>query len=402
MSRKRIVYIQYTNPAAYPPLEHSSRILADDGWDVLFLGGGALGTAGLKFPYHERIRVRQLRFQRAGWKQKLHFLAFQFWCLGWVLMRRPSWVYISDHFSCPVGRLAGFLGMSVIFHEHDTPETGVASGFMRVLFHQRKQCAKHAALCVLPNAKRGEYVMESMALARMPAVVWNCPRLEEIGPQRGSLEARSLRLLYHGSIVPDRLPTAILDAVASLPQGVSLTIVGYETVGSPGYVDLLRKRADELGLGDRLKVAGTLATREELLSICRNHDVGLALMPRSSRDLNLRNMTGASNKPFDYLACGLALLVSKLPDWEEMFVKPGYALACDPASAESMAQAIAFFAGNPERTRSMGESGRQRILRDWNYECQFQPVRERLSGHRAGDEIALEPALKSYTSESMR
>jgi len=27
---KRILYIQYTNPAGYPPLEHSSRILAGD------------------------------------------------------------------------------------------------------------------------------------------------------------------------------------------------------------------------------------------------------------------------------------------------------------------------------------------------------------------------------------
>ena len=33
---KRVVYVQYTNPAAYPPLEHSSRILADAGWQVLF------------------------------------------------------------------------------------------------------------------------------------------------------------------------------------------------------------------------------------------------------------------------------------------------------------------------------------------------------------------------------
>jgi hypothetical protein len=34
----KILYLQYTNPAAYPPLEHNSRILANEGWQVLFLG----------------------------------------------------------------------------------------------------------------------------------------------------------------------------------------------------------------------------------------------------------------------------------------------------------------------------------------------------------------------------
>jgi hypothetical protein len=34
-SVKRILYVQYTNPVGYPPLEHSSRILADAGLQIL-------------------------------------------------------------------------------------------------------------------------------------------------------------------------------------------------------------------------------------------------------------------------------------------------------------------------------------------------------------------------------
>jgi glycosyltransferase involved in cell wall biosynthesis len=199
----------------------------------------------------------------------------------------------------------------------------------------------------------------------------------------------SLRLLYHGSIVPDRLPAGILDALASLPGSVSLTVVGYETVGSRGYIEHLRKRAAELGIAERLDVKGTLATREELMSVCRSHDAGLALMPSGSLDPNLRNMAGASNKPFDYLACGLALLVSELPEWVDMFVRPGYGLACDPTSATSLAAAISRFRENPEETRAMGERGRQRVVREWNYEHQFRPVRDRLAGKRADVSMAV-------------
>ena len=34
---RRVLYIQYTNPGHYPPLEHSAHLLADAGADVLFV-----------------------------------------------------------------------------------------------------------------------------------------------------------------------------------------------------------------------------------------------------------------------------------------------------------------------------------------------------------------------------
>lgn len=86
---KRILYIQYTNPAGYPPLEHSSRILADDGWQVLFLGTGALGADRLRFAPHPNIHVRCLGFRNPGWLQKVQYLYFCVWVLGWTLLWRP-------------------------------------------------------------------------------------------------------------------------------------------------------------------------------------------------------------------------------------------------------------------------------------------------------------------------
>jgi len=65
---KRILYIQYTNPAGYPPLEHSSRILAKEGWEVRFLGTGASGANALKFPPHPHITGYQIPFCHPGWR----------------------------------------------------------------------------------------------------------------------------------------------------------------------------------------------------------------------------------------------------------------------------------------------------------------------------------------------
>ena len=47
-------------------------------------------------------------------------------------------------------------------------------------------------------------------------------------------------------------------------------------------------------------------------------------------------MTGASNKAFDYMAVALAVLVTDRQDWRQMYVEPGFGLACDPTDVESV------------------------------------------------------------------
>jgi glycosyltransferase involved in cell wall biosynthesis len=102
--------------------------------------------------------------------------------------------------------------------------------------------------------------------------------------------------------------------------------------------------------------------------------VGLALLPKGSRDLADETMVGASNKPFDYMASGLALLVSDLPVWRATFVESGYGLACDSEDPKSLAEALRWFDEHREAMRQMGERGRCRVLDDWNYDSQFAPV----------------------------
>ncbi|MDW8228166.1 MAG: glycosyltransferase [Anaerolineales bacterium] len=385
----RILYLQYTNPAAYPSLEHSSRILANDGWQVLFLGTGAFGADALRFPPHERITVKQMPFQPPGWRQKLHYLRFGLWALAWTLRWCPQWVYASDMLSTPVALLLSFLpGVRIIYHEHDSPivDCGLwiadrgsrILDFMRFVLWTRRRLAQRAQLCVLPNERRARHFASSVTNGRPVITVWNCPSLEEVSPRRMVEDERVICLWYHGSLVPSRLPPTVLYALAMLPDAIKLRAVGYETVGHPGYARELCDLARALGIEARVEIQGP-RSRQELLKECCRADIGLALMSRRNNDVNFRWMVGASNKPFDYLACGLALLVSDLPDWREMYVAPGYGLACNPDDPESIAAALRWFLEHPVERREMGERGRQRIVQEWNYERQFAPVWGRLN-----------------------
>jgi glycosyltransferase involved in cell wall biosynthesis len=379
MRKKRALYVQYTNPPAYPPLQHSSRILADGGWEVLFLGTHSPRTDSLEFPHHAHIRVKRLLFCTAGWRQKLHYFYFILWVFAWTLRWRPQWVYASDPLSAPAALIAGlFPGVCLLYHEHDSPSGRPSSAFMRWTLALRKRLARKADVIVLPNAQRAAvFARETGIDSSDVQCVWNCPAQADAQLKPDKDESGGIWLLFHGSIVPDRLPMSVLDAMADLPEAIKLRVIGYETVGSKGYMDQFINKAETLGLGLRLHFLGPL-NRDDLLEWGRRSHIGIAFMPLESSDLNMLHMTGASNKPFDYLACGCPLLVSSLPDWDAMFVQTGLALSCKPVSPESIADAVRWYFEHALDRGAMGEAGRQRILREWNYENQFAPVRAKL------------------------
>jgi glycosyltransferase involved in cell wall biosynthesis len=375
----KILYVQYTNPAAYPPLEHSSRILAQEGWEILFLGIGALGDANiLCFPPHHRIQVRQMPFQAAGWRQKLHYIWFCLWVIVWTIRWQPNWIYASDILSCPPGLFLNILlRKKIVYHEHDSPAESARSLFMKICWWARSILACHAKICILPNQQRLEYFLRQNSGTKNGMCVWNCPAKDEITLRRLP-HSGEIWLLYHGSIVPDRLPVSLLESLPVLPDKVRLRVVGYETVGSQGYSRIFQDTAKKLGIAERLEFPGSFPRRTALFEQCQKSDIGLALMPLQTKDINLQCMVGASNKAFDYLVYGLPLLVSDLPDWQEMFVKPGYGLACKPDEPASIAAALRWFVEHPDEMRAMGERGRERIIKEWNYETQFAKVKEKL------------------------
>jgi glycosyltransferase involved in cell wall biosynthesis len=396
----RILYVQYTNPGAYPPLEHSSRILASAGWKVLFLGTESFGASSLDFPPHPNITVERLPFCSAGFRQKIHYVAYCLWVLAWVISWRPRWMYCSDPFSCPVALfLSSVLRVRVIYHEHDGPSTPSTSAFTRFILWARRRLARRADACVLPNERRLATFQVDTGRTTDTFCVRNCPRTDEISGTRASVdESADLWLLYQGSIAAARLPASILEAMARLPDAVKLRVIGYETIGARGYIDLLRDRAVQLNISHRIEFLGTLPTRADLSKWRSRSDIGLALMPMSSDDANMNAMNGASNKAFDYLADGMAVLVSDLPAWRREYVDSGYGLACVPEDPMSIGRAIQWFLNHKTEIRVMGEKGRERIRSEWNYETQFAPVYDVLCGKRDPFPRAIESLTHSETA----
>jgi glycosyltransferase involved in cell wall biosynthesis len=367
---RRVLFIQATEPAGYPPLIHASMLMAEAGWEATFLSAPIAGRL-LELPRHPRIAQQALPARPSFVMDKAAYARYAAAAARLALRFQPDVVYASDPLGAGPGLLAAWLARArLVYHEHDSP----AQGSLRFsLARWRATAARKAGVIIFPNEQRSHIAQKELGFpSHRLRIVWNMPRRAELRPLDGQPEG-PLVLYYHGSITPDRLPLSVVEAVRRLRGRARLQIAGYEAPGAPGYV----QRLIELGDGEnstRLVEYVGQVSRADLLATSAQANVGLALVPRNGNDINMRHMTGASNKSFDYMAAGLALLVSDRPDWCDMFVGPGYARECDPTDPAAIAAALTWLIDHPAELRAMGERGRAKIEAEWNYDSAFEPI----------------------------
>ena len=389
----RVLYTQYSSPYAFPPLIRGAQLLADAGAEIRMLGAGIHGTSALKLPDYPGVDVRMMGEMPTGWRLKAHYARYAAWVVREAARWRPDWIYASDLFATPLAAMFVRQGRArIVYHEHDAPSTDHESWAVSRCLTARKFVVRHAHLVVVPNEERARLI-SSLAGGRLVHTVWNCPRRATF-THAFKPPGAPLRVVFRGSINAERLPMTIVEAIARVP-GATLDVIGYETVGSQGYLDVVRNTAMRLGISERVRTHGTLPD-DEAAALCVRADVGLALMPMQSRDVNMRTMPGASNKVFEYLESGVAPLVSDLPDWRSTFVDAGYAIACDPSSVDSLATTFAMAAENRDELRAIAARGQARLHEDWNYETQFAPILAEILGERsAAPVVGLEAACVS-------
>jgi glycosyltransferase involved in cell wall biosynthesis len=353
---KRALFLQATDASAYPPTLNMQALMIERGWHVACLNS-PMKDSLLKMPVHERLQTITLPARDSFVMPKKHYLRYVWESASLLRSFAPGVVIYADPNATPLGI---FPTRAIrVYQEHDTPKK-----LPGLVANARKRLLSKADFILFPNAKRAQMVQQLVGLdQRKLRIIWNLPMRSEVAAQvRKTGEV--LTLYYHGSINAERLPISVVSAVKSFNGRIRLLIAGYE-VGAKSYVASLEARAPGL-----VRYLGEFATRKELFAQMDQADVGLALMPMESIDINMQHMTGASNKAFDYMAGGLGLLVSALPDWQDMFAKPGYGDVCNPNDEASVRRALELFLDQPERLQAMRMRNRDKAHADWHFERQ--------------------------------
>lgn len=159
-------------------------------------------------------------------------------------------------------------------------------------------------------------------LAR-PSVIRNVPdaTLAPFRPVGATVE-----VLFHGLLRSNRGLEAIIDSLPDWREEFRLTLRG---PAAPAYLTALKARAETGGVAERIRFEPAVAP-QEVVSRASEADLGLCILPDSSR----HNRFALPNKLFEYLAAGLAVVTSPLPDMAEILTrfKCGV-LATDDAAA---------------------------------------------------------------------
>jgi len=177
---------------------------------------------------------------------------------------------------------------------------------------------------------------EVYRLARKPTVVRNMPHYTA-SPLR--LTETPIRVLYHGIIAPGRGLEACIASIAHWRTGVSLTLRG---PGDEAYLNQLAHQIDARGVGGRVSIVPPVAMTD-LVREARSFDIGLFIMPDSS----LHNHHVLPNKFFEYIAAGLALCVSRLPEMEQLVDQYKLGACVQSSAAEDIAAAINSLSNGP-------------------------------------------------------
>jgi len=261
------------------------------------------------------------------------------------------------------------------------------SVFQRIVLGARARLASEVELCVLPNENRKKIFQQQTNTKRIVECVWNVPSFEEVRASKDRPNKNSpLKLFYGGTLTPKILPKNLLQCIEET-NSVELHIVGYATYSEGDYLRWLR---EIVAKKINIKLHGSLS-RHKMLQIADICEAAICLYSPQEKQINFKHLAGASNKPFDAMARGLAVVISDLPQWAEMYLSDegsdkaaggegyrisdmGYGIGINPECEKSIRGGLDWMLSNRTKLWEMGERGRLKILKEWNYETMFKKI----------------------------
>jgi len=168
-------------------------------------------------------------------------------------------------------------------------------------------------------------------------------------------------LIFHGVIDPQDGPELLIEAAPDILARHPRT--RFWMVGDGTAVPDLKARAAAAGLADRFYFSGWVRQADVARYISAS-DLGLVILPDV---LSARGRV--TLKEFEYWACGVPAVLPRLPALQEVVGDELASLFYTPGSAGDMAARINELLSDDARRQHMGEVGRQRVARQFEWQA---------------------------------
>jgi len=201
--------------------------------------------------------------------------------------------------------------------------------------------------------------------AHESVVVRNMHSIRRVAPLIDGPHIRSGRPVVYtsGSNGPDRNCLSIvrsLPAVRAQFPSVQFRFAG--SVRPDGYQETLEKEAEAFGVSGALDFQPQLPYLEHFRRTMEA-DVGLVLLER-----NEKNLAATSNRMFEYMMCGIPIVVEDLPEQRQVVDDAECGLLVDSRDVDELAAAITRLLADEKLALRLGANGYQAARQRYNFE----------------------------------
>lgn len=380
-----VVLIQRASINFYPPTINQANLLAESGLKVAILDGG-VGPKPISLnPTIRLIRPLDNRI-KGKITSNISLIGRVFDNIRFTMSVQQSMdannVRVRIGYDSPV--IATFLGRKAtsftICHFHDYPEP-LGEGYMADLRNKlARRFSRISDMVVMPDYYRAVAFLQEENLRQLPVVVPNCPRIllelpaGQLRPMLVKKDCGNKRLvLFQGAISKNYYADKIIESMPWWPTDSVMVFVG--PVKNPLQNELI-DIANQLGVLDRI-VFIPQVPYAELFKYTVDADLAFSMIKPFS--FNFAHMSGASNKRYEYMACGIPQITNHGPGVKELIEQSGAGICVDPEVPEEIGQQVSYLLNNDHLRKEMSTKARKQHLVQYNYEQQFIPVLEKIT-----------------------
>jgi glycosyltransferase involved in cell wall biosynthesis len=198
-----------------------------------------------------------------------------------------------------------------------------------------------------------------VVVGNTPAKLTDLTRIPPVPADLAGWEDRII-VLFLGNLLADRGLTYAVEAM-SLVRDVAPTLA-FAIVGDGPEEKVLTAQVKELGLQDSVRMLGWKG-HEDHEAYYRHAAIGL-LPFLSTEHINIT----LPNKLFDYMGAALPVVATDVRPLRRILDETGAGVLVPPANSRAMADALVGLAADPERRRTLGETGRAAVERSYSWD----------------------------------
>ncbi len=317
----------------------------------------------------DNIRIIALK----SGKNRIHRMLVLTTKACWLALKQKANIYhFHDVELIPVGIVLKMLGKKVIYDVHeDNSKTVLAKyyipKYLRKLISRTvsvlERCAAHLFDYIVCA---GDDIADNVfgSLRHKLVVLRNVPLLEFV-ESCFTGTTRKDWIVYIGAISEGRGLREIVEAMNYVgSEKAKLILIGI--CHRPEFERELRSNANK-----KVEFIGVVPFRS-IPHYIRKAKIGLICFHP------LPNMVGAlsgrNNKIYEYMAGGLAIIVSNLPGWAKIIEETNIGITVESKNPREIAKAIDYLLSNPAKAKQMGQNGRMAVTEKFNWDIEKEKL----------------------------